>query len=186
MSREHPTGAALVELVEACLASDPDTPQAEDSWSQADRAFVALFAALDSPPVVPDFVARTVRAARRVPLASGRRGLVSRWHRRAQGWAAATALLAASAVASIVLVPLIGRVFPALVVLGVEAGLAVLQLMKGGFGLWVWSAEASRVLAVIAQTNAGASALALTALVGFVAVAGLERLMRSERESSPC
>ena len=179
-------GEELSELVERCLAAESDAPRRDHDWNDADRAFAALFGALELSPVRPDFAARTVQAARRAPLPPGRRALVSRWARRAQISAATTTLLVGSAAALIVLAPLVVGALPVLVLLVVEAGLWAFELVKSGIDLWAWSADASRALAVVSKTSAGAAALTLTALVGFCAVMVLERLMRSRKESSPC
>jgi hypothetical protein len=174
------------DLIERCLAAAREEAQREGLTDEGDRAFAALFRAVDVPTPGDDFASRAVRAARLAPLPVGRRALLSRSTRAAQYSAGALVLLAGAAAAALVFEPLVTGVLAAYVSALVTTGFSMIQLVKGGVDMWTWWAEAGRVLTVLLQTGAGATALALTALVGLLGVIGLERLVRSEEESFPC
>jgi hypothetical protein len=178
--------ADLDDLVERCLLAAREEGQSEGSTDEGDRAFAALFRAVDLPAPRHDFASRAIRAARLAPLATGRRALVSRSTRVAQFSAGALALLVGAAASALAFEPLVTGVLAAYFSAVVAAGFSVVQLVKGGVDVWTWSAGPGRAFAVLLQTGAGATALVLTALVSLLGVMGLERLVRSEEESFPC
>jgi hypothetical protein len=144
---------------------------------------VDLFKTLEAPAPSSTFVARTMRAVKRAPLPAGRKPLRSPLTALA-GWAAALAIVAASAWMMTISQPGLASGFSVLVSKGIAIGVWLTQFSGTGFALLDVFASTGLAFSKAAVTKEGTTGLLLTAAIGAFALSALRRLLMPEREGS--
>jgi hypothetical protein len=161
---------------------EPENPL-DPSSPLTDEQLAALLRRADGPAPPADFVARTMRAVKRAPLAPGRKRLRDPLA-SLLGWAALIAGVSLSALMVAVSTPMVGAVFTQLVGRGVTLGVWLTNF--GGPALAVADVLTTISLAVAkaTATTEGTAGLLLIAVMGALSLSALHRLLMTEGEDS--
>jgi hypothetical protein len=149
-----------------------------------EQELVALFKRVEAPQPPADFVARTMRAVKREPLAPGRKPLRDPLA-SLLGWAALIAGVAVSALMVAVSYPIFGSMFTTLVGRGVGVGVSLMQFRGTLFVFADVFTTTGLAVARAAATREGTAGLALIAVMGVVSFSLLHRMLMTEGEDSP-
>jgi hypothetical protein len=161
---------------------EPDNPL-DPPGSFSDEELLALFKSVETPGPSARFVARTMQAVKREPLAAGRRALRNPLTSLV-GWAAVIAGVALSSLAIVLSHPIFASGFSALVGYSVGIGLWMVQFVRTGIAVLDVFSTTGLAVTRAAATPQGTTGLALMVVVSALSLSALRRLLASEGEDS--
>jgi hypothetical protein len=173
-------------LVERCLASARQSAAGpHDGDAEADAAFAALFAVVETERPLPGFARRVVDRVNRERLGAGPRAARSRRTGSAGVFAAIAAAIVVAAALQVALEPgAVLEVLASAVTTAVRAALSVPQLLTPAISLLGVVVSVGRAFAAALATREASLLLSAALVAGAVVVATLQWMLFSGEEPS--
>jgi divalent metal cation (Fe/Co/Zn/Cd) transporter len=172
-------------LVERCLTATRQSGATGQHDGDADAAFAALFAAVETQRPLPGFARRVVHRVKGERLVAGRRASRAGGARSAGAFAALAAVIFLADALLVALDPAVVLGVLALAVkTAVRAALSVPQLLTPAISLLGIVVSVGRALAAALATREASLLLSAALIAGALVLATLQRMLFSEEEPS--